>query len=71
MTEDTVPVSEPFTTGFKLELTDMPGGGVQVMANFLAGHGVEKPEDVPPSFVLGQLVLTYLETLASEKRTVN
>lgn len=71
MTEDTVKVDETFTTGFTLELTDVSGGGVQVKANFLAGHGVEKPENVPASFVMGQLVLNYLETLSTEKRTMN
>lgn len=71
MTDDTVEVDEAFTTGFVLELTDVKDGGVQVKANFLAGHGVEKPENVPPSFVIGQLVLNYIETLSSEKRTVN
>ena len=69
--DDTVKVDPSFTTGFVLELTDVSGGGVQVKANFLAGHGVEKPENIPPSFVMGQLVLNYIETLSSEKRTVN
>lgn len=68
---DTVKVDPSFTTGFVLELTDVSGGGVQVKANFLAGHGVERPETPPASFVMGQLVLNYIETLSTEKRTVN